>query len=94
MRHCLDVMHIEKNVCENVRGTILNISSKSKDGLTARKNLENLGIRSKLAPQTDENGKKFLLPTCYSLSRDEKRSFYTALYDLKVPEGYFSNFRN
>ncbi len=42
VRHCLDVMHIEKNVCENVIGTILNIPGKSKDGLTARKDLENL----------------------------------------------------
>ena len=76
-------MHIEKNVCENVIGTILNIPSKSKDGLTARKDLENLGIRFELAPQTDENGKIFLPPACYNLSRDEKRSFYKLFMILR-----------
>ena len=30
-RHNLDVMHIEKNVCENILGTLLNIAGKTKD---------------------------------------------------------------
>ena len=94
MQHCLDVMHIEKHVCENAIGIILNIPGKSKDALTARKDLENLGIRSELAPQTDNNGKTIPPLTCYNLSRDEKRSFYATLYDLKVPKRYCSNFSN
>lgn len=44
-------MHIEKNVCENIIGTILNIPGRSKDGLNARKDLDNLGIKYELAPQ-------------------------------------------
>ena len=72
-------------MCENIIGTILNIPSKSKDGLTTCKDLENLGNIFELAPQTDEKGKTFLPPACYNLSRDEKMSFYTSLYDLKVP---------
>ncbi|GMI88465.1 hypothetical protein HRI_002515800 [Hibiscus trionum] len=31
LRHNLDVMHIEKNVCENIIGTILNVDGKSKE---------------------------------------------------------------
>ena len=31
LRHNLDVMHIEKNVCDNVLGTLLNLEGKSKD---------------------------------------------------------------
>ena len=50
MQHCLDVMHIKKNVSENVIGTIINIPGKSKDGLNARKDLDNMGIRSELVP--------------------------------------------
>ena len=32
VRHNLDVMHIEKNVCESLIGTLLNIPGKTNDG--------------------------------------------------------------
>ncbi|KAL8146611.1 hypothetical protein AgCh_004366 [Apium graveolens] len=35
-RHNLDVMHIEKNICDSVLGTLLNIGGKMKDHLAAR----------------------------------------------------------
>jgi len=34
--HNLYIMHIEKNVCENIYGTLLGIEGKSKDNLKAR----------------------------------------------------------
>ncbi|XP_028081537.1 uncharacterized protein LOC114282940 [Camellia sinensis] len=40
LRHNLDVMHIEKNVCESIISILLNLKGKSKDGLKARKDLE------------------------------------------------------
>ncbi|KAL0329093.1 UNVERIFIED_CONTAM: hypothetical protein Sradi_4896000, partial [Sesamum radiatum] len=39
MRHNLDVMHIEKNVCDNILGTLMNISGKTKDNKRARRDL-------------------------------------------------------
>ena len=39
LRHNLDVMHIEKNVCNNITRTVLNIPGKSKDGLATRLDL-------------------------------------------------------
>ena len=51
VRHCLDVMHIEKNVCESIIGTLLDIPCKTKDGLTSRLNLVEMGIRTDLAPE-------------------------------------------
>ncbi|XP_075473902.1 uncharacterized protein LOC142504951 [Primulina tabacum] len=39
LRHNLDVMHVEKNVCENIIGTMLNLKKKSKHGVNARKDL-------------------------------------------------------
>ncbi|XP_042466294.1 uncharacterized protein LOC122048843 [Zingiber officinale] len=40
LRHNLDVMHVENNVCENIIGTMLNLKKKkSKDGVNARKDL-------------------------------------------------------
>ena len=62
MRHCLDVMHIEKNVGENVLYTILNEPGKSKDHLAARKDLQEMGIRSDAWPNEND---KFAPP--YSL---------------------------
>ncbi|XP_073153348.1 uncharacterized protein [Henckelia pumila] len=36
VRHVLDAMHIEKNVCESLIGTLLNVPGKTKDGVAAR----------------------------------------------------------
>ena len=86
-------MHIEKNVCENLIGTILDIPGKSKDGLSARMDLEEMGIRMELVPQKDGE-KTYLLVAYYNLSKQEKKQFYMILFELKVLEGYCSNFRN
>ncbi|XP_012832641.1 PREDICTED: uncharacterized protein LOC105953517 [Erythranthe guttata] len=48
LRHNLDVMHIEKNICDNVMGTILDIDGKTKDTEKARLDLEDMGVRSEL----------------------------------------------
>ena len=45
VRHNLDVMHIEKNICDNILGTLLEMDGKSKDGTKARLDLEFLKIR-------------------------------------------------
>jgi len=37
VRHCIDVMHVEKNVCDCIIGTVLNIKGKTKDEINARK---------------------------------------------------------
>jgi hypothetical protein len=38
-------MHIEKNVCENLLGTLLGIPGESKDNINARLDLADLNIR-------------------------------------------------
>ena len=35
IRNNLNVMHIEKNICDNILGTLLNIEGKSKENLKA-----------------------------------------------------------
>ena len=42
--HCLDLMHIEKNVCEALIGTIFNIKGKTKDNTNAQCDLDELNI--------------------------------------------------
>ncbi|KAA0046758.1 transposase [Cucumis melo var. makuwa] len=54
VRHCLDVMHIEKNVCMNIVGTLLDLPGKSKDGMNSRLDLVEMNIRPELAPMVTE----------------------------------------
>ena len=93
IRHNLDVMHIEKNVCESIIGTLLNVLGKTKDGVKSRLDLVEMGIRPNLAPKFGLK-RTYLPPACYTLSRKEKKRVLQTLADLKVPEGYCSNFRN
>ncbi|XP_073133518.1 uncharacterized protein [Henckelia pumila] len=65
VRHVLDVMHIEKNVCESLIGTLLDIPGKSKDGVAARLELVEMNLRIDLAPKMGEK-KTFLPAACYS----------------------------
>ena len=64
LRHCIDFMHMEKNLCDNVIGTLLNIQGKTKNGLNTHHYLAEMGIRSQLHPRFD--GKKIIL--AFSLS--------------------------
>ncbi|XP_004289427.1 PREDICTED: uncharacterized protein LOC101296719 [Fragaria vesca subsp. vesca] len=48
IRHCLDVMHIEKNVCNSIVGTVFGFKDKTKDIVKARKDLQLMNIRPHL----------------------------------------------
>ncbi|XP_059279095.1 uncharacterized protein LOC132033211 [Lycium ferocissimum] len=90
LRHNLDVMHIEKNICDNILGTILNVKGKTKDTLNSRMDLQAMNIKKELHPI--KSGDKYELPTaCYTLSPEEKNNFFTFLKNLKVPDGFSSN---
>ncbi|KAG8480296.1 hypothetical protein CXB51_024722 [Gossypium anomalum] len=91
LRHNLDVMHIEKNVYENIIGTILNVDGKSKDNLQSRLDLVDMRIRRDLHPQVLPNGKYRLPPSIFSMSKKEKEVFCMVLKDIKVPDAYASN---
>jgi len=51
VRHCFDVMHVEKNICDSIIGTLLNITGKTKDGVKIRKDVVEIGIRKQLVPE-------------------------------------------
>ncbi|CAN6712891.1 unnamed protein product [Malus baccata var. baccata] len=89
IRHNLDVMHIEKNICDSVVGTLLDIE-KSKDGLAARADLEVLNIRRSQHPRREGN-RTFLPPALFTLKREEKTAFCKVLSTIWVPDGYSSN---
>jgi hypothetical protein len=46
-------MHIEKNICEYLIGTILSIAGKTKDTTKARLHLKDLGIKKELKFRED-----------------------------------------
>ncbi|CAN6721477.1 unnamed protein product [Malus baccata var. baccata] len=89
IRHNLDVMHIEKNICDSVVGTLLGIE-KSKDGLAALTDLEILNIRRSQHPRREGN-RTFLPPALFTLKREEKTAFCNVLSTIWVPDGYSSN---
>ncbi|GJV76711.1 hypothetical protein Tco_1508295, partial [Tanacetum coccineum] len=89
--HNLDVMHIEKNVCDNLLGTLLNLDGKTKDNENSRKDLMEMGIRHDLHLINRPNKKPYMPPACYTMSSAEKSNFLQVLKNLKVPDGYSSN---
>ncbi|XP_073152932.1 uncharacterized protein [Henckelia pumila] len=91
--HVLDVIHIEKNVCESLLGTLLDISGKTKDGIAARLDLAEMNLRTDLAPVMGEK-KSFLPAACYTLTKDEKRKILNSLSGMQLPTCYSSNVKN
>jgi hypothetical protein len=65
-------MHVTKGVFEGTTSLLLDITGKMKDGLSARKDLQVLGIREELHPQERLNGKVYVPPASYTLTNEEK----------------------
>jgi hypothetical protein len=70
-------MHLEKNVFESTIGVLLDIKTKTKDGLKSCLDLVNQDIRHEIHPTPAAQGgnKVDLLGTSYNLTRDERRAF-------------------
>jgi hypothetical protein len=82
-------MHVEKNVCESLIGTLLNTNGKTRDHGHERADLKKIGIRQEL--WLDDIIKGMKLPTsCITLSKNEKE-FCGFLKNVKVPSGYSMN---
>ncbi|XP_050942965.1 uncharacterized protein LOC127150144 isoform X1 [Cucumis melo] len=90
LRHKLDVMHIEKNVCDNLIGTLLNIEGKTKDTTNTRLDLQDLKIRKDL--HLVEVGNRLVKPhASYTLTTSERVEFCKFLKSVKFPDGFVSN---
>jgi hypothetical protein len=82
-------MHIEKNVCKSLLGTLLNTDGKTRDHGHARAGLKKMEIKPELWLNDSVKGMK--LPTsCITLSKHEKE-FCGFLTNVKVPFGYSMN---
>ncbi|XP_057773074.1 uncharacterized protein LOC130992454 [Salvia miltiorrhiza] len=88
IRHNLDVMHIEKNVFDNVFNTVLNVKGKTKDTEKSREELNTFCKRKELKKV---DGTRGYLKACYTLDREEKKILLQWIKSLKFPDGYVSN---
>ncbi|XP_028051487.1 uncharacterized protein LOC114256109 [Camellia sinensis] len=91
LRHNLDVMHIEKNICENFYGTMLAIDGKNKDTYKARDDLQEMGIRQELHLQRKDNGSVVKPRAAYTLDSRQIDGFCEFLKSISYPDGYAAN---
>lgn len=83
------MMHVEKNICESLLGTLLNMKGKTKDNVNSRKDLKKMGIRKKLHLNNPGSFKGTTPP--YVFLKEEKQIFCERAACLRMPDGYSSN---
>ncbi|XP_073353738.1 uncharacterized protein [Aegilops tauschii subsp. strangulata] len=72
--------------------TFLNIEGKTKDTVSSRLDLEDMGIREDLHLQHNEDEDSFEMPRAwYTMSKEEKLAFCEFLRAVKFPDGYAAN---
>ena len=86
-------MYIEKNICDNLIGILLNLDGQSKDNKMAQKDCMEMGSMHELHRISRPNQKTYIPLTYYTLSNSEKTTFLQVLKDLKVPDRYSSNIK-
>ncbi|XP_060210823.1 uncharacterized protein LOC132637807 [Lycium barbarum] len=87
IRHNLDVMHIEKNVFDNVFNTVLNVVGKTKDNPKAHLDIAKYCDRPQLARNPDGSYPK----AAYTIEKNKKIVLFDWLEGVKFPDGYVSN---
>jgi len=85
IRHNLDVMHIEKNVFDNVFNTVMDIKEKTKDNVKARKDMSIICRRPELELFDLGNGKFKKPKALCTLSAAQRRAVCEWILQLKLP---------
>ncbi|KAM6543801.1 hypothetical protein CsatB_008248 [Cannabis sativa] len=93
LKHNIDVMHVEKNVCDSLLGTILD-NYKSKDTTNWRHDLKKMGIRESLWIYEDGNGRLMKPHAPYVLTREKIQLFCQFVKGIKFPDGFCSNLKS
>ncbi|KAL0446018.1 UNVERIFIED_CONTAM: hypothetical protein Slati_1729700 [Sesamum latifolium] len=70
IRHNLDVMHIKKDIFDNIFNTIMDVKGKTKDNVKARLDLQDICKRD--LELKEMNGKYLKPKASYTLSKDER----------------------
>jgi len=84
---------MEKNNCDSLIDTLLNIKGETKDALKCHQDLVDIGIQEQLH-SVSQGRRTYLPPTCHTMSTEEKISFCECLQSLKVSQGYSSNIKS
>ena len=83
-------MHVKKNICDNVLGTLMNVDGKTKDNSSARRDLALLGIKKDLHLQV--RGQQEVMPQAlFTLTKDEGKKCCEWLKGVKFLDAYASN---
>ncbi|XP_030927396.1 uncharacterized protein LOC115953761 isoform X1 [Quercus lobata] len=91
LRHNLDVMHIEKNVMNNILSILLNLKDKAKDNYKAHLDLADMEIRSELHLQRKSDDQYTIPVACFHMTSSEIDGFLQVLKDVTMLDGYASN---
>jgi len=90
LRHNLDVMHIEKNVFENIFNTVMDVKGKIKDNIKARLDVALFYNRKNMELVCD--GSQVAKPKAsFVLEKNTQLLVYKWLKSLRFPDGYASN---
>ncbi|KAL3358675.1 hypothetical protein AABB24_015666 [Solanum stoloniferum] len=84
VRHNLDVMHIEKNVFDNIFHTIMDNSERTKDNEKARMDLKEYCRRSDLHLQQNAYGRWIKSKAKFTLNDDQKKDVCEWVHELKM----------
>jgi len=87
-------MHIEKNFCENIANTIMDVPGKTNDNIKVRLDLANLCKRQELPLVARSTGNYYKQRAKYTLSLQQKRGMCEWLREIRLPDGYSSNLSN
>ena len=91
IRHNLDIMHIEKNVFDNIFYTVMDVKGKTKDNPKAWADMKNIYKHPllKLVDVSPENCLKS--KASYTLTRQQLKDVCEWCKNLKFLDGYVSN---
>jgi hypothetical protein len=76
--HNIDLMHVTKNVFDNIIGILPDMPRKINDGLKLRTDLVQFELRPEIHLILRLNGKHFLPPASYTLTIEGKRHYVNA----------------
>ena len=91
--HNLDVMNIEKNIGENILGTLLETEGKNKDTFSSRLDLQKFNIRKDYWLQ-DNKVTVTKPPAPWTLRKENKIRLCRYLYNCRFPDGFAANLAN
>jgi hypothetical protein len=90
VHHSIDLIHVKKNVCAGLLGTLMNDKLKNKDHAKARADLEELDIRPELYLDSSSAQPRL---SAANLTQEEKHELCDFFRSVKVPSRYASNIR-